>query len=599
MARTKRQFRYAIIDRYFWDEALASLMVSTRAFMRALEGSDAKRLKKLLATEPELLYLGDEEGLAPFFFFVAAEAPKKMVSVFLEAGADPSEVIAGTTALHTAAMFGNCRNVSLLLDHGADPNVVGDEERTPLLIAIMHRNPEAMALLIEHGARVDVVDSHRASALHLAVEQGSETMVDALLKAGAPVSLLDSEGDTPLDLARSLELEKIEQRILEAGGTAGGPRPRGGPVEELRDALASLEPPEGEQRPRNLDPPAKKTVERCARLVREIGPAAAEEGLKRTLARHGYRGTLPLLTFCAKHGLAAVVGALLEVGAHPDGVKKDDLSPIALAASGGWTVVVKLLLDAGADPVRGGSQKHDTSPLARAAHQGHLSVVKLLVEAGAKPGKNGNVFDARGPDRHAIQRYLRSEFRDLILKSKAKSRHAASFKRAGSFDPDEMRGALELDGYARGQLRSQLVGFVQAPLDAIGRDCRARRLGYESDVASSVLVGVTEGWFLFQVRAWPWVIVAPIGPDHDFDERLKELARSMRVRAAIRRPGHVQLVPAETLDEDSFFERERLWVPPYRVEGDRERDPGDINRLHFQNVDPEDISRIDRVTFVD
>lgn len=59
------------------------------------------------------------------------------------------------------------------------------------------------------------------------------------------------------------------------------------------------------------------------------------------------------------------------------------VTPMQAAALGGWTDIVKVLLDAGADPedtTDGSSQ-----PLIHAAKRGHTDVVELLLQRGAKP----------------------------------------------------------------------------------------------------------------------------------------------------------------------------------------------------------------------
>lgn len=61
---------------------------------------------------------------------------------------------AGWTALHYAAGFGYIELIELMIARGADLNVLDDEGRTALKVAIEEKQDEAAALLRERGARL-------------------------------------------------------------------------------------------------------------------------------------------------------------------------------------------------------------------------------------------------------------------------------------------------------------------------------------------------------------------------------------------------------------------------------------------------------------
>jgi ankyrin repeat protein len=92
----------------------------------------------------------------------------------------------------------NVEIVRALLEHHADPNIRGDYETTPLMIAVQQEKDSTLQLLLKHGARVDLKDSQGFSALQLAVEMGSVERVQRLLDAGADVNSRDSVQNTPL-----------------------------------------------------------------------------------------------------------------------------------------------------------------------------------------------------------------------------------------------------------------------------------------------------------------------------------------------------------------------------------------------------------------
>jgi ankyrin repeat protein len=62
----------------------------------------------------------------------------------------------GDSLLHIAAMRGDARTASLLLEAGADPNAPGDMSNTPLHYAYWKRHDEVIELLTDHGARTDI-----------------------------------------------------------------------------------------------------------------------------------------------------------------------------------------------------------------------------------------------------------------------------------------------------------------------------------------------------------------------------------------------------------------------------------------------------------
>jgi ankyrin repeat protein len=61
------------------------------------------------------------------------------------------------TALHIAAQNGQYKNVSDLLDAGADINSQNRKGFTPLMLAVLWGNEKTVEVLIERGADVDIV----------------------------------------------------------------------------------------------------------------------------------------------------------------------------------------------------------------------------------------------------------------------------------------------------------------------------------------------------------------------------------------------------------------------------------------------------------
>ena len=104
------------------------------------------------------------------------------------------------TPLHVACgRFLDHGIVQLLLDHGADPNVVDEDGMTPLHAACIIGNVETASYLIKSGANVNSISSQRQNALHFAI-RGRRTiyMIELLLRAGCDVNARDIHSKTPL-----------------------------------------------------------------------------------------------------------------------------------------------------------------------------------------------------------------------------------------------------------------------------------------------------------------------------------------------------------------------------------------------------------------
>lgn len=186
-----------------------------------------------------------EQGNNPFNTALCEMAAYRedvaMVSHLLELGADPnSKTPGGSPALLEAIESGLMRwgrppsleIATLLLDHGADPNAMDKNWRTPLMAAAFTANDEVVKILIAHKANVNIgskfgntaliearglpvvkqllsagsavndKDIKGKTALHWAAWRGDSEVVKALIDAGANVNAKDDKGQTALDLVK-------------------------------------------------------------------------------------------------------------------------------------------------------------------------------------------------------------------------------------------------------------------------------------------------------------------------------------------------------------------------------------------------------------
>lgn len=127
------------------------------------------------------------------------------------------------------------------------------------------------------------------------------------------------------------------------------------------------------------------------------------------------KGSTPLY-WAATNGHAEVVKLLLDAEADPDKADVEGETPLYWAAVKDHRDVVKMLLDAGADPDKA-NKVDEKTPLYQAAENGLKETVELLLNAGANPNK----YDEEGitPLNRAVQNF-HWEVAMLLIKRRAK-----------------------------------------------------------------------------------------------------------------------------------------------------------------------------------
>ncbi|NXX94296.1 ACAP3 protein, partial [Centropus bengalensis] len=129
------------------------------------------------------------------------------------------------------------RNLPLMaeaLAHGAEINWVNDEDenKTPLIQAVMGGSLIACEFLLQNGADVNQRDSRGRAPLHHATYLGHTGQVCLFLKRGANQHAVDSDGQDPLsiavqaanaDIVTLLRLARMNEEMREAEGPFGQP----------------------------------------------------------------------------------------------------------------------------------------------------------------------------------------------------------------------------------------------------------------------------------------------------------------------------------------------------------------------------------------
>ncbi len=188
---------------------------------------------------------GEAEGVHPL---LSLEGPAvgKAARAYLEAGGSVHMPKHPYAIMYHTAVYEMPTVMRLLIEFGADVNVLGPGGKTPLIYAVTGKtvdwvvteieprnsrhesSPEALEiarLLLDAGADINHVDNTGKTALLHAAERLDDSMCRLLLDAGADASICDNEGLSALDHARmstapDLALESLIQASLDSASTS-------------------------------------------------------------------------------------------------------------------------------------------------------------------------------------------------------------------------------------------------------------------------------------------------------------------------------------------------------------------------------------------
>jgi uncharacterized protein len=215
--------------------------VSDRAeILDAIDEADAEQVLDILRADPSAAYARDENGVSVLLYahyrgqadtVAVLRSVRTQLDAF-EAAAlgdagrlrslvedDPGVVEAwspdGFTPLHLASFFGGNSAAELLLERGAEVNVVARNpmQVMPLHSAIAGGHSAIARSLVEAGAEVNAVQQDAYTPLHEAAAKGDDELVGFLLEHGADPSAELSDGRTPAQLARDNGHAELANRL--------------------------------------------------------------------------------------------------------------------------------------------------------------------------------------------------------------------------------------------------------------------------------------------------------------------------------------------------------------------------------------------------
>lgn len=333
----------------------------------------APTMREKLAARQVKVGEPDFVGQAPIGS-AAISGDLKAWQTLLEAGASIDwRTDEGTTLLHHAVEGGNLKIVRNILDRtgGRFVNNTNDRGITPLLKAADHGRTDMVSLLLEHGANPDRSTKYDKMPLDLAIKTGVHGCVKLLLDHGATIEKLSLEqgSGSALEMAAAYGDRRVFQLLMNRGSSFEVDYDSGLTI--LHSAAQGGDPWI-----------IKKVFERRPKLDVD---ARTEEG------------NTPLMV-AARNGHLKAVKLLLKRGADPD-ARSDPrprhgmVSPLFQAAWYGHADIAATLIEAGASVnVRAATGQGKATPLTGAAAYQRREVVKVLLDNGAEvnaPGKRG------------------------------------------------------------------------------------------------------------------------------------------------------------------------------------------------------------------
>jgi len=345
---------------------------------------------------------------------------QELMRLLLRAGADPRRANRyGITPLQLAAVNGSVSAATALLEAGADPNVVLPEGETILMTAARTGQPALLTLLLDRGAALNAREQwYGETALIWAVAENHAEAAHVLLQRGANVngrsaplefarrrtgqSVLSLGSWTPLMYAARENALDAGKTLLAAKADLDATDPDGATALVIAIINANYDFAEV-----LLDAGANpNVVDKDAAM----GPLYAAVDMHRLAIGHGRPNPRPSGTLDA----VSIVRRLLECKADPnarlkgamfqrhhtmgDGALGNGATPFMRAAKSGDVEIMKLLLDAGADPAltlpnkanalmfAAGSGWRDGSPIAPSYDQGTaddaIQAITLLLDRG-------------------------------------------------------------------------------------------------------------------------------------------------------------------------------------------------------------------------
>jgi ankyrin repeat protein len=244
--------------------------------------------------------------------------------------------------------------VRMLLDRGADPRIRNSSGNSPLWAAIIvpdaaqrenantnfiaagDHYAEIVELLLDHGADANLISRDQGAPLHQAARAGGVELTRVLLAHGARAEIQgDDRGTTPLMLAAENAHPEIVKLLLAAGANANHRDTNG--YTSLMQAIGR-----SDRYGQDYDIQSPDAARRI-QSVRLLLDAGADPNPRDT-----YRSTA--LHYAARNGSSTITQLLIDHKADINARDDGSATPLLRAVASGHLACAETLLRDGADP---------------------------------------------------------------------------------------------------------------------------------------------------------------------------------------------------------------------------------------------------------
>ncbi|KAK7926467.1 hypothetical protein PG985_003465 [Apiospora marii] len=331
---------------------------------------------------------GIRKGRTPLLL-AALFSSTAVFRILMEHGADPQLVgDMGESPLHLAAATGCNEIIQFLLEKKVSFALLDNYQATPLLVAARCRKRDAVRLLVSHGASLDVQDSDGRTPLYWAVHHDDKLFVRYLVKRMADLEARDRHGRTVLSLAAERGDKEIVSLLITSGANMT-PKDKEGrtalhhAAQNGRKAVAEVLIDHGADtaaknnhglRPENL---ALKAGHKSTANLLTSRVAVSKKGLEQSRLQ-----LVTTLVKAAANGNVSQLASLLDDSDLPiSELNFDGRRALSAAAENGYSDMVEYLLEYGSQPNE--RDANGETALWWAARNGHVEVVETLLGFGA------------------------------------------------------------------------------------------------------------------------------------------------------------------------------------------------------------------------
>ena len=419
----------------------------------AIVAGDLQQVRSIVSQKPELVKLDFLYRRPIHLAAMAGQA--EMAQFLIEQGADLNQGYypdrATTTPLILARERGHLNVVKVIEDYFASQKRAVSMQQKGVeaaFQAIRDADHEHLEVLIKEDVRlVNMPDDQGKVLLHLAVHRRDITAIGILIDHGAQIDQPDMKGWHPIHWALNKGLGRMPDYVS-AGVLIG----RGAKYDMC--VACGVGDVAAVKRFLKDDP----LSHRSSRPTNEPF----------TTCGFGKSNDIPL-TNAARGGHLNVVKVLLDAGADPN---SSDDPPLTGVSAIGHLQIVELLLDAGADPdaprnipaERETVQREAGSPLWHAAKYNHLDVAKLLLARGASACE---WLYASGDPMERAEENKNLEMIELLHAHGAEYKPSRRAKMAGKTNFEAFQERLAQDPKALEDFRTLRGASRQGELDKV------------------------------------------------------------------------------------------------------------------------------------